>query len=41
MNTLSMDPGTRVVRGPDWNWGDQDGGEGMYIFMDIVLCSYE
>ncbi|VEN51707.1 unnamed protein product, partial [Callosobruchus maculatus] len=21
-------PGVRVVRGPDWNWGDQDGGEG-------------
>ena len=19
---------TRVVRGPDWCWGDQDGGEG-------------
>ena len=21
-------PGTRVVRGPDWCWEDQDGGEG-------------
>ncbi len=21
-------PGMRVVRGPDWKWGDQDGGEG-------------
>ena len=21
-------PGLRVVRGPDWEWGDQDGGEG-------------
>ena len=20
--------GTRVLRGPDWTWGDQDGGEG-------------
>ena len=20
--------GIRVVRGPDWEWGDQDGGEG-------------
>jgi len=20
--------GMRVVRGPDWKWGDQDGGEG-------------
>ena len=25
-----MEPtlGVRVVRGPDWEWGDQDGGEG-------------
>lgn len=24
--------GTRVVRGPDWKWGDQDsGGEGRII----------
>ena len=25
-----MEPvlGLRVVRGPDWEWGDQDGGEG-------------
>ena len=21
--------GVRVVRGPDWKWGDQDGGEGV------------
>ena len=21
-------PGLRVIRGPDWRWGDQDGGEG-------------
>ena len=20
--------GSRVVRGPDWQWGDEDGGEG-------------
>ena len=20
--------GSRVVRGPDWQWGDQDGGQG-------------
>ena len=20
--------GSRVVRGPDWQWGDQDGGPG-------------
>ena len=23
-----MDVGLRVVRGPDWTWGEQDGGEG-------------
>ncbi|XP_073251415.1 E3 ubiquitin-protein ligase MIB2-like isoform X2 [Porites lutea] len=23
-----MEVGSRVVRGPDWMWGDQDGGEG-------------
>ena len=32
MNPLNGDMsclnGIRVVRGPDWNWGDQDGGEG-------------
>ena len=25
---ISVLPGLRVVRGPDWEWGDQDGGEG-------------
>ena len=24
----AMADGLRVVRGPDWEWGDQDGGEG-------------
>ena len=32
MNPLNGDMsclnGIRVVRGPDWKWGDQDGGEG-------------
>ena len=23
-----MEVGLRVVRGPDWMWGNQDGGEG-------------
>lgn len=23
-----MEVGTRVVRGPDWKWGNQDEGEG-------------
>ena len=25
---MEVIPGLRVVRGPDWEWGDQDGGEG-------------
>lgn len=25
---MEMKPGLRVVRGPDWKWGNQDGGEG-------------
>ena len=25
---MEVDVGLRVVRGPDWPWGDQDGGEG-------------
>lgn len=25
---MSVEVGTRVVRGPDWKWGEQDGGEG-------------
>ena len=25
---LQLLVGTRVVRGPDWKWGGQDGGEG-------------
>lgn len=25
---MEMKVGLRVVRGPDWKWGDQDGGEG-------------
>ena len=24
----NVEKGLRVVRGPDWIWGDQDGGEG-------------
>lgn len=27
-NIMEVDVGLRVVRGPDWSWGDQDGGEG-------------
>ena len=23
-----MEVGLRVIRGPDWQWGEQDGGEG-------------
>lgn len=25
---MEVHVGVRVVRGPDWEWGDQDGGEG-------------
>ena len=25
---MDIETGLRVVRGPDWEWGDQDGGEG-------------
>ena len=25
---MAVQLGLRVVRGPDWQWGDQDGGEG-------------
>lgn len=25
---MDVDVGLRVVRGPDWEWSDQDGGEG-------------
>ena len=25
---MEVQAGLRVVRGPDWEWGDQDGGEG-------------
>lgn len=25
---MEIQPGLRVVRGPDWKWGEQDGGEG-------------
>ena len=25
---MEVEVGLRVVRGPDWQWGDQDGGEG-------------
>ncbi|KAH9495556.1 E3 ubiquitin-protein ligase mib2 [Bulinus truncatus] len=27
-NALGIFPGATVCRGPDWQWGDQDGGEG-------------
>ena len=25
---MEVEVGLRVVRGPDWEWGEQDGGEG-------------
>ena len=36
-----MDAGCRVVRGPDWKWGNQDGGEGhvgtVFFFLINIL----
>ena len=26
--------GAKVVRGPDWDWSNQDGGEGKKIFLN-------
>ena len=28
LTAMSVSPGIRVVRGPDWSWENQDGGEG-------------
>ena len=27
VQTHGIQPGARVVRGPDWDWGNQDGNE--------------
>ena len=27
-NAMEVEIGLRVARGPDWQWGDEDGGEG-------------
>ena len=29
--------GAKVVRGPDWDWSNQDGGEGLYIKIFIAF----
>jgi E3 ubiquitin-protein ligase mind-bomb len=34
-----MTLGLKVVRGPDWNWGDQDGGEG--VVGTIVMLRHQ
>ena len=28
VRTIGIHPGAKVVRGKDWEWGDQDGGRG-------------
>ena len=33
--TMSVSPGIRVVRGPDWSWENQDGGCGIHVCRDI------
>jgi E3 ubiquitin-protein ligase mind-bomb len=32
-----METGQRVIRGPDWQWGEQDGGEGHVGTVTVVL----
>jgi E3 ubiquitin-protein ligase mind-bomb len=29
--------GAKVIRGPDWEWGNQDGGRGIYVFFKFKL----
>ena len=37
--TMELEVGLRVVRGPDWKWGDQDGGEGCLGTITKIGCS--
>lgn len=29
--------GAKVIRGPDWEWGNQDGGRGTYIIFQLII----
>lgn len=29
--------GAKVIRGPDWEWGNQDGGRGTYVLFKLVI----
>lgn len=35
---MQVELGTRVVRGVDWIWDDQDGGEGMLGTVIQIKC---
>jgi hypothetical protein len=37
--TTPIGLGVRVVRGPDWKWGDQDGGDG-YTGTVVEICGH-
>ena len=41
LRMIAMKVGLRVIRGPDWQWGDQDGGEGHVGTVAEVLGSQE
>lgn len=38
---MEVTVGLRVVRGPDWKWGDQDGGEGILGTLVEIEGTYE
>ena len=37
---MDVKVGQRVVRGPDWKWGNQDGGEG-YVGTVVDVKTYD
>lgn len=38
---MEAEVGLRVIRGPDWQWGEQDGGEGHVGTVAEVLSQQE
>ncbi len=41
MAQIRAKKGLRVVRGPDWKWGDKDGGEGATGTVYLEECSFQ
>lgn len=41
MAQIRAKKGLRVVRGPDWKWGDQDGGKGATGTVYLEECSFQ